>query len=162
MTGVSIVAACSRNRVIGRSGALPWRLPTDLQRFRQLTLGQCVVMGRKTYESLPSQLRPLPDRRNLVLTSRWARGDPAGVEAFTTLPSALAATEFDCFVIGGEQVFREALPFARRIYLTAVDTVCEGDAFFPAIDDGWTCIAESPPMHESGLSFTFRTYDSTR
>src|SRR3954452_7140596 len=128
---VSFVVAHARNRVIGRDGGLPWHLPADLRRFRELTTGHAVVMGRKTYESLPERFRPLPNRRNLVLST-----DPAyradGAEVFADLASALDACHGDeCFVIGGGATYAEALPHAHRIYATEIDADVEGDAFFP-------------------------------
>jgi dihydrofolate reductase/diadenosine tetraphosphate (Ap4A) HIT family hydrolase len=156
---ITIIAACSNNWVIGRDGALPWRLPSDLRRFRELTLGHAVVMGRKTFESLPPAQRPLPGRRNLVVTSDPMQiGD--GVEAFSSLDAALDATGHDCFVIGGERLFREALPLAGRLELTHVDVACAGDAFFPALtDDEWRCIDERAPLVENDHTFVFRTYE---
>lgn len=153
-----VVAARSTNGVIGRSGALPWRLPTDLRRFRQLTMGGVVLMGRKTFESLPASVRPLPGRRNLVLTSDRAYY-PDGVEIHRCFRSALDATGSNCFVIGGERVFHIALPFADRLYLTDVDIICEGDAFFPHLGPRWTCVEESEPVVENGLRFVFRVYE---
>src|SRR3954453_13745644 len=102
---VSIVVAKSRNRVIGRDGRLPWHLPADLRRFRELTSGANVVMGRRTYESLPEKFRPLPNRRNLVLSRDPSYAVP-GAEVFPDLDSAVASCGGDCFVIGGEVAYR--------------------------------------------------------
>jgi dihydrofolate reductase len=155
---ISIVAACSRNHVIGRDGRLPWHLPTDMRRFRSLTTGRTVVMGRKTFESLPDRFRPLPDRRNLVLTSHRDYDRP-DIETFPALEAALAAADANCFVIGGEQVFREAVPAADRVYLTRVEAECEGDAFFPPLaEDEWRCIHEGEPVVEGGYTHVFRVY----
>ena len=145
--------------MIGRAGRLPWHLPADMRRFRELTTGHAVVMGRKTFESLPDRFRPLPNRRNLVLTSRGDY-DVSGIETFQSLQAALAAAGGDCFVIGGEQVFREALPVADRLYLTRVRAEVEGDAFFPALDkEAWRCVGESEPVVENGYEYVFCTYD---
>lgn len=159
---VSIVVARSRNGVIGRDGGLPWRLPSDLRRFRELTTGHAVVMGRRTFESLPPRFRPLPGRRNLVLSS-----DPAyraeGAEVFADLASALAACGGDCFVIGGGVTYREALPLAARVYATEVDADVEGDASFPELAAGeWRCVERSEPIAEGGHTFTFRLYERAR
>lgn len=151
---ISIVVACASNRVIGRDGRLPWHLPGDLRRFRDLTQGHTVVMGRRTFESLPDAVRPLPNRRNIVLS-----GDPRypadGAEVFTTLEAALAATDGTCFVIGGEAIYRLALPMASRLYVTEVEGAEEGDAFFPRIvEREWRCthrgdaIAENDHVHQ--------------
>jgi dihydrofolate reductase len=156
---ISIVVAYSRNHVIGRDGRLPWHLPGDMRRFRELTTGHAVVMGRRTFESLPDRFRPLPNRRNLVLTSRRDYDLP-GIETFQSLEAALAAAGGDCFVIGGEQVFREALPVADRLYLTRVEAECEGDAFFPVLDEeAWRCVDESEPVVENGFEYVFRVCD---
>ncbi|HEX8103985.1 MAG TPA: dihydrofolate reductase [Solirubrobacteraceae bacterium] len=154
---VSLVVAHSRNNCIGRGGELPWRLPSDLRRFREITMGGTVVMGRRTFESIPPAFRPLPGRRNLVLSR-----DPGyvveGAEVFSDLDAALAACGRDCFVIGGAAVFAEALPIADRIYATLVDSEVEGDTFMPALrEDEWRCVAAEGPLLEDGHAITFRT-----
>lgn len=132
MSAVVLVAARAANGVIGRDGALPWRLPADLAHFKALTWGKPVLMGRRTFESIG---RALPGRRNLVLTRdpRW-RAD--GAEAFGGLAGALAAVagEAEAMVIGGAQVYRAALPLADRIEMTEVHAEFEGDTRFPAFD----------------------------
>lgn len=159
---VSIVVALSSNRVIGRDGTLPWRLPTDLKRFRELTTGRTVVMGRNTYESLPERFRPLPDRRNLVLSaSRSYRAE--GAEVFGDLKTALEACNHECFVIGGGVTYAQALPHAQRIYATHVDGEVDGDAFFPelsAVD--WHCVQQSDEIAENDETFTFTVYERPR
>ena len=127
-----LVAALDRARGIGRGNQLPWRLPDDLKRFKALTLGRPLLMGRKTAESLG---RALPGRRNLVLT-RSGRVPFAGMEPVATLAGALAACDDEALmVIGGGEVYALALPLASRLHLTHVDTVVDGaDAFFPAYD----------------------------
>lgn len=156
---IAIVVAHSANRVIGREGGLPWRLPSDLRRFRELTSGHTVLMGRRTYESLPDAFRPLPDRRNLVLS-----GDPGyraeGAEVFASLRDALAACEGDCFVIGGEVTYRDALPLCERLYATEIEGEIEGDAFFPDLDPAeWSLIEDGGALVENDLGFAFRTYE---
>ncbi len=148
---IAIVVAYSRNRVIGRDGGLPWRLPTDLRRFKELTTGGTVVMGRKTYESLPEPFRPLPNRRNVVVSRN-------GCDAPEVCRSVEEALGEDCFVIGGGEVYAQALPLAERVYATEVDADVEGDAFFPPLE-GWRLIEESDPVEENGHTFTFRTYE---
>lgn len=129
---ISIVAALARNRTIGRDNTMPWRLPEDLKRFKRLTLGHAVIMGRKTFESIGS---PLLGRNNIVLTrSRdWA---PSGCVVAHTIESALAAIDEsqDAFVIGGAQIYALAMPFARRLYMTEIERDFDGDAFFPEFD----------------------------
>lgn len=158
---IAIVVAHASNRVIGRDGELPWRLPSDLRRFRELTVGHTVVMGRRTWESLPDAYRPLPGRRNLVLSADPSF-DADGAEVFASLERALAASEGDCFVIGGEAAYREALPRCERLYATEIEAEVEGDAFFPNVEPAdWRCVEEGAPLTESELGFRFRTYERT-
>ncbi len=123
-----MIAAIDEARAIGRGGELPWRLPNDLKRFKALTLGKTVLMGRKTFESIG---RPLPQRRNIVLT-RDSSFAASGVEVVHDLRNAL---EDDLFVIGGGEIYALALPIATTLELTIVQTVIpDADAFFPAWD----------------------------
>jgi dihydrofolate reductase len=159
---LSIVVAYANNRAIGLGGALPWRLPSDLRRFRELTIGGVVLMGRRTFESLPAAHRPLRERRNLVISSNPAL-DAAGTEVHVSLDAALEACGGDCFVIGGATVYEQVLPRAERIYATHVDAQPQGDVFFPALAaEEWRCVQESEPLRENELTFVFRTYDRTR
>jgi dihydrofolate reductase len=154
---IACVVAHSRNRVIGRDGDLPWHLPADLERFRELTSGHAVVMGRKTYESLPERFRPLPNRRNLIL-SRDPSYRAEGAETFPDLASALAASGGDCFVIGGGATYAEALAVADRVYATEIDAEVDGDTFFPELT-GWRRVETSEPASENGHAFSFCTYE---
>lgn len=139
-----LIAAVAKNRVIGVNNQLPWHLPEDLKHFRELTRGCAVIMGRKTWESLPAAFRPLPGRRNIVLTRQ---GNLAvtplfqGAELAASLPAALsllgenqANSPVTAFVIGGADIYRQAMPFAHRLEITEVDLAPEGDAWFPEID----------------------------
>ena len=132
---VSLVVAMDRNRLIGADGGLPWRLPADLARFKRLTLGHPILMGRRTWESLPR--RPLPERRNLV-PSRRADFDAEGAEVVPSLEHALALLQGsdELMVIGGAQVYAALLPRADRLYVTEVDGVFGGDTWFPPVDAG--------------------------
>ena len=160
---IAIVVAHARNGVIGRAGGLPWHLPSDLRRFKELTTGHTVVMGRRTYESLPDRFRPLPDRRNLVLSSDAACATRGGAEVFTSLAGALDACEGDCFVIGGEVTYRHALPLADRVHATQLESEHDGDARFPVLPaSDWACVEASEPLTENGERFTFRTYERVR
>lgn len=131
-----LVAAMSKNRVIGRDGGLPWhKLKTDMDHFKQITLGGAVIMGRTTYESLPEKVRPLPDRLNIVLT----RGDAEfpGATVAHDLDEAFAiadAEERTAYVIGGGQIYEQALPMMDVLHLTVVDTEALGDTYFPELD----------------------------
>ena len=156
---VSILVAFAGNGVIGRDGALPWHLPTDMRRFRELTSERAVVMGRRTFESLPDRFRPLPNRRNLVLSSNrdWR---PPGAEVFSDLADAIAACDGDCFVIGGEQAYREALSIAERVYATEVEGEIDGDAFFPGLAEReWRRVQQSERVVENDHGFTFCVYE---
>ncbi|MBI5913136.1 dihydrofolate reductase [Candidatus Azambacteria bacterium] len=138
---LSIIVAMSQNRVIGRNGDLPWHLPEDLKRFKALTKGKAVIMGRKTYESIVKRIgKPLPDRRNIVIS----RDPDYRAEGCAVVPSLNHACRLvqhldeEVFVIGGGQTYQQALHAAQRIYLTLVHTVVDGDVFFPAFEeDGW-------------------------
>ena len=154
-----VVAAVAENRVIGRDGDLAWRLPADLARFKRLTVGGAVVMGRRTFESIG---RPLPDRRNVVLT-RDADWRAPGAEAASSLDGALEALRDEpvVFVIGGGAVYAEAIPRADRLELTAVHASVPGDTLFPDWDPGvWRLVGEerreADERHEH--AFSFRTY----
>jgi dihydrofolate reductase len=131
---VSLLAAVADNGVIGRDNALPWRLPDDLKRFKALTLGKPVLMGRKTFDSIG---RALPERTNLVLT-RAASWSHPGTIAVASLDAAVAraAGAPELIVIGGAEIYRLALPRAHRIYLTRVHAVVAGDTSFPSLDAG--------------------------
>ncbi|MEV8608450.1 dihydrofolate reductase [Amycolatopsis sp. NPDC051373] len=126
---IGVEWAQSSNGVIGRDGALPWHLPEDLKHFRTLTSGATVLMGRRTWESLPPRFRPLPGRRNLVLS----RTPQEGVETFPDLAQAFAAVSGDVWVMGGEAVYRAALPFADRIVVTEIQEHFEGDTYAPQV-----------------------------
>ncbi|MES3099464.1 dihydrofolate reductase [Sphingomonas faeni] len=144
--------ARATNGVIGRDGQLPWRLPADLKRFKALTMGKPMVMGRKTFESFPS---PLPGRRHIVLT----RGDwtADGAEVSHSVEEALAMAGDDVAVIGGEQIYAQFLPRADRIELTEVHAAPEGDATVPAFD-GWHEIArEDHPAENDRPAYSFVT-----
>jgi dihydrofolate reductase len=154
---IALVVAQASNRVIGRNGELPWHLPGDMRHFRELTTGKAVLMGRKTYESIPARFRPLPERRNLVLTRNGFEAH--GAETFGSLDAALKAAD-ECFVIGGDAVYAQALPLADRLYVTDVEASSPGDAFFPPIDAvEWRCTHEGEPLEENGLRYRFKTYD---
>lgn len=152
---LSVIVAAARNGVIGRNNALPWHLPEDLRYFRRVTMGKPVVMGRKTFESIG---RPLPGRTNIVVT-RQAGYAPEGARVVASLAEALALAEDialidgteELMVIGGAEIYREALPLATRLYLTEVHADVEGDAFLPPIDwVQWREVARE--RHDAGGS----------
>jgi dihydrofolate reductase len=162
---IVLIAAVARNGVIGRNNALLWHLPEDMQHFRRVTAGHAVVMGRKTWDSLPERFRPLPGRRNLVLT-RQAGWHAPGAETMPTLPDALQALagQDRVFVIGGAQVYAEAMPIADELLLTEVHRDYEGDVFFPSLQgQPFVEVARQPaeaPAPE-GPGFDFVTYRHT-
>ncbi|MBO9554138.1 dihydrofolate reductase [Cellulomonas sp.] len=163
---IGLVWAQTPDGVIGRDGTLPWRLPEDLARFRTLTSGHPVIMGRATWESLPARFRPLPGRDNIVL-SRTAGYVAEGAHVVDGLDEALALVgDRDAWVMGGGAVYAEALPRAGRVEVTVVDTtVADGDTWAPTLDPSrWRRVASDPAAgwHTSttdGLRFRFETYE---
>jgi dihydrofolate reductase len=155
---VGLIWAQSTSGVIGRSGAIPWRLPEDLARFKKLTLGHTVVMGRRTWESLPHGVRPLPGRRNVVL-SRHADYLADGATVVTTLGDAL--TGDDIWVIGGEQIYGLAMPLATRCEVTEVDIdlpLEDGDALAPVLNETWLRVTGEWQISSTGLRYRFVSY----
>jgi len=157
---IGLVWAQARDGVIGRDGTLPWQLPEDMAHFRALTTGGTVVMGRRTWESLPPKFRPLPGRRNVVLTSQPSYDAP-GAEVVTSLAAALTGT---VWVIGGAAVYRDALPYADRVVRTEIDIdVPDGDAYAPALGPEWAVSAEGEWRTSStGLRFRVIELDRAR
>ena len=139
---ISCIAAVSENNVIGKDLSLPWRLSSDLKRFKSITMGHHIVLGRKNFESIG---RALPGRVNCVL-SRNSDFRISGVELFSSLESALAfaknAKEKECFIIGGAEIYKQALPFCSRLYLTKVLAVVEGNVYFPPIPEDFKMLSE--------------------
>ena len=157
MTGPALVWAQSTAGVIGRDGGIPWRLPEDLARFKRLTLGHTVIMGRLTWDSLPARFRPLPGRRNLVLT-RDPQFCADGAEVITSLDDAPLT---DAWVIGGAQVYALALPAANRCEVTEVDIDLpgeDGDALAPVLDDTWVGSTGDWSRSSTGLRYRFVSY----
>ena len=146
---IVIIAAVAENGVIGRDGKLPWHIPEDLRRFRQLTLGHCVIMGRKTFESIG---KPLEGRKNIVITSQKGY-EAEGVAVVHSLEEAFEGCEGTAFVIGGSSVFEETLPLASRLELTLIHRVVEGDVYFPPVGKEWKEAAR-----EDREGFSFVTY----
>lgn len=157
---LTLIAAVARNGVIGIGNRLPWHLPADLKHFKALTLGHPVIMGRKTWESLPEKFRPLPERRNIVVTRDGSYRAEGAVVA-PSLPAALAAAGGgEAFLIGGAELYATALPLANRLQLTEIDATFEGDAWFPAIDPGlWHEVARQAHRGDEGFDYAFVTYE---
>lgn len=159
---VSIIVAVAENGVIGRDNDLPWHLSEDLQRFKRLTMGHHLLMGRKTFESIG---RPLPGRRMIVI-SRGRPALPEEVLLASSLEEALEiagkAGEEEAFIAGGSQIYRLALPLAHRLYLTRVHREYPGDARFPDLEESAWCLVEQDHHEESEanpLAYTFSILD---
>jgi dihydrofolate reductase len=160
MTRLALIAAVASNGAIGRGNDLLFKLPEDQKHFRALTMGCPVIMGRKTWDSLPQRFRPLPGRRNLVVTRdpEW-RAD--GAEAFTSLPAAIAAVNAapKVFVMGGAQLYALALPLADELCLTEVHAAVDGDTFFPAWDRGQFTEISRQAHQSDDLRYDFVIYN---
>lgn len=163
---IAFVVAVARNGVIGRQGELPWRISSDLKRFKAITLGKPVIMGRKTWESLPR--RPLPGRVNIVITRDrhyLAEGALMAASIGEALAQARQTESEEICVIGGSEVFREMLPLADRLYLTEVDLAPEGDVVFPPLDPkAWHETSRETHMREAGddAGFVLRVLDRVK
>lgn len=155
---ISIIVAASLNDVIGREGDLPWRLAADLAQFKRLTMGHPLIMGRKTYESIG---RPLPGRKNIVITSdrNYKAG---GIEIAGSLDKALsiAGRSKDIFIIGGESIFQDSLRFADKVYLTRVQAKVKGDKYFHFDPTGWKLVSSKkhPADEKNQYDFEFQEW----
>ena len=158
MTKVWIIAAVSGNNVIGNGNALPWRIPEDLARFKALTLGNTLIMGRKTYESIG---RPLPGRTTLVLTRREDFAAPGVLVAHDRSGAMALVPGPNAFVAGGADIYRLFLPVASKLFLTRVHGAYDGDTYFPPFDAGAWSLASSEPCSRAAAtpSITFEVYE---
>lgn len=159
MTLLTIIVAADQERGIGINNTLPWKLPEDLAHFKRLTTGHAIIMGRKTFESIG---RPLPNRRNIVVT-RNADWRHDGVETVHSLPEArqLVAGDAEAFIIGGAQVYSQALDVADQVVLTEVGATFACDAHFPALDSAWREISREAHVSATGLSYAIVTLRKT-
>lgn len=162
---ISLIVACAQNLVIGVRNDLPWHIPADLKRFRALTVGKPVIMGRKTFDSIYDRLKnPLPDRPNIVVSRSGFRHD--GVEVYVDPETAIHETKIrysgqEIMVIGGASIYQQSLAFADKIYLTLIDKAYDGDAFFPHTEpEDWKIIAEED--HAGDPSYAFLTLERVR
>ncbi|MBK9458019.1 MAG: dihydrofolate reductase [Chitinophagales bacterium] len=161
---ISLIAAATRNYVIGKDGGMPWHQPADLAYFKRTTIGHCVVMGRKTFEEFGLR-KPLPKRTNIIVSRNpnlVLEGCYIANSLRTALDIAQNANETECFIIGGEQIYRLALPYANRIYLTYIETELEGDTFFPV--PNWaewtqTLHQEHPADTKNQYNYTFTVWE---
>ena len=165
---IALIYARAANGVIGKNGALPWHLAEDMAHFKQLTQGCPVVMGRKTWDSLPARFRPLPGRRNIVITrqSDWSQN---GVQRASSLPEALQMCEQQggdgdggdggtVWIMGGAQIYAQALPLADRVEVTEIAQDFDGDAFAPVLGPEWQQAARESHVGAGGLPFSFVRY----
>lgn len=136
---IAHIAAVSSNACIGKDGTLPWHIPEDMKFFKETTTGHVVLMGRKTWESIPEKFRPLPNRKNIVITRKDHYAVPEGVAVYNSIEAALEAhNEETIFIIGGGQIYTETFPLADELFITHVEREVDGDTFFPDIDpDVW-------------------------
>jgi len=154
---ISIIVAMSKNNVIGANNALPWHISEDLKRFKSLTMGKPIIMGRKTFDSIG---RPLPGRKNIIIT-RNTDLKIKGVDVVSSVDNvfSLIKDEEQVFVIGGEEIYRIFLDHATHLYVTEIDSVLEGDAYFPQFSTNhWGEINREQSVNEEGLHFSFVDY----
>ena len=156
---ISLIAALSENRAIGKNGKIPWHLSDDFRRFKERTTGHAIIMGRKTHESIG---RPLPGRTNIVITRNTDQNIP-GCIVVGSLEEALGEARLieseEIFVCGGGQVYAEAIARADRLYLTVVHAIMDGDAFFPEYADAFGKVVESEEFEEAGYRLTYLTLE---
>jgi dihydrofolate reductase len=157
--GLNLIFARARNGVIGRDNALPWHLPEDMAHFKRTTLGQPVIMGRKTWDSLPQKFRPLPGRTNIVVTRQrdW-HAEGARIAHSITQALELCPPDAQAWVIGGAEVYAQAMPLANTAVVTEIDADFEGDAFAPAFDNSWHEMDRVSGVSVNGLPYHFVTF----
>lgn len=151
---VSIIAAFTQNRVVGSNGALPWYLPEDMKLFKELTSGQTVIMGRKTYESLPAKFRPLPNRHNIVISRSL---EAKGIDVCPSIQEGLEKAKSygtEIFIIGGASIYEQALAYATKMYLSHVKKEYPGDTFFPEYEEAEWEVSETKEFND----FTLKVY----
>ena len=162
---VSMIAALSKNNVIGKHNDLPWHLPDDMKYFMQTTKGHHTIMGRKNYDSIPEKFRPLPNRTNIVVTRQHSFKAPGCIVVNSVergLEISKANGEREVFIIGGAEIYRLGIPHADRLYLTEIDAVIEGDTFFPDVDKrAWRELSRTnhPADERHPYPFDFVVYE---
>lgn len=162
MSRINLIYARAANGVIGKDNAMPWHLPEDLAHFKHHTQGCPVIMGRKTWDSLPPRFRPLPGRTNIVVTRQtdWqAEGAVTAHSLSAALAQAQEAKAPEVWVIGGAEIYAQALPLAQRVEVTEIAQTFEGDAHAPVLGAEWQETARSTHPSTTGLSFSFVTYE---
>ena len=160
MTRIHMIFARAANGVIGRNNAMPWHLPEDMARFKRLTTGRPVIMGRKTWDSLSPKFRPLPGRTNVVIT-RQPEWKEAGAQTAASLADALAqcAAAEEVWIMGGAQIYEQAVPLADCIEVTEIAQDFEGDAYAPQLGPEWRETAREDHVSVNGMKFSFVTYE---
>jgi dihydrofolate reductase len=160
---LGLIYARSRNGVIGKDGTMPWRLPEDMAHLKATTMGHPVIMGRKTWDSIPPRFRPLAGRRNIVVT-RQAAWHAGGAQAVGSLEEAvkLCAEAPLAWSIGGSEIYQLSLPLAELAVVTEIDADFEGDAFAPTLDASWQETARERHVSATGLAYSFVTYTKQR
>ncbi len=162
---VSAIAAVSKNMVIGKDNDLPWKLPDDMKFFMETTKGHHVIMGRKNYDSLKGKFKPLPNRINIVITRQKDFIAPGCIvlnDISEGIAIAKRAGETECFIIGGAEIYKLAMPQTNRLYLTEIDAIVNGDTFFPKVEKGeWTETSRKhhPSDERHAYAFDFVIYD---
>jgi dihydrofolate reductase len=163
---INLIWAQAHHRVIGHLGKMPWHLPEDLAHFKRTTLGYPVIMGRKTWDSLPAKFRPLPGRTNVVISSdasTRAHLSQNGCQPAQNLRDALSICEQlgqpEVWVIGGAQIYAQALTLAHKVVVTEIDAKFEGDAFAPVLDDAWHEVQRDSIVSQSGVKLSFVTFE---
>jgi dihydrofolate reductase len=164
---INLIWAEAHQRVIGMNGKMPWHIPEDLAHFKRMTLGAPVIMGRKTWDSLPARFRPLPGRLNLVISRQndFLAGQVGiGLQTASSLQAALDMTSqhTEVWIIGGAQIYSQALPLASKIVVTHIDAEFAGDAFAPKLDASWIEKSRESHTAASGLRLAFVTYARTQ
>lgn len=158
---INIIVAASNNNCIGKDGTLPWDLPSDLKMFKEVTSGHIVIMGRKSWESIPEKYRPLPNRLNVVIT-RNKDYVAKGAEVRTDLVAALEEFSYqdkDIFIIGGAEIYKEGFKYANKLYLTRVMTEIKGDTYLEGlVESDWHLISFEGPIKENGFDYRFDKY----
>ncbi|MGV3710941.1 MAG: dihydrofolate reductase [Gemmatimonas sp.] len=162
MSRINLIFARAANGVIGKDNAMPWHLPEDMAHFRAMTSGAPVIMGRKTWDSLPPRFRPLPKRVNIVITrqSDWsADGARRASSVEDAIRMASETSPAEIWVMGGAQIYREAEPLARRAIVTEIDREYDGDAYAPTFGSEWRETARESHVSTNGLPFSFVTLE---
>lgn len=157
---INLILARAANGVIGRDGVMPWHLPEDMAHLKATTMGAPVIMGRKTWDSIPPKFRPLTGRQNIVVT-RQADWTATGAQRASSLPHAVTfcADATEIWVIGGAQIYAEAMPLAQRAVVTEIDREFDGDAHAPTLGDGWRETSREAHVSSNGLRFAIVTFE---